>query len=398
MSLKQPEPILDGESAWCHNGDADDTANTAYDVRQYHLVSSPNDFNTKTMVEFIESDVFSIPGFQRSYVWDLKRASRLIESIIVGLPIPQIFLYEKKTNEFLVIDGQQRLLSLYYFAKGRFPKKNGRAWPTLDRNYDNKIKSMPLNNDDYFTDFKLDLPELILGKPNPLHGRGYDELNDKEKGAFDLRTIRNVIIQQLHPEGYDSMYEIFNRLNSGGVKLAPQEIRHCMYESGFYAMLYGANAKENWRRLIGRAEPDMRMKDVEILLRGFAMLIEGESYRPPMLKFLNQFSNSAKSYDGAKVKTLELLLGSFLDKNRDLPGDAFLISGRFSPTIFEAVFVASCAGRIDQADARTICPERLEMLKNNAEFRNATQSKTTDKANVKTRLSLAHSILVNEDG
>ena len=140
------------------------------------------------------------------------------------------------------------------------------------------------------------------------------------------------------------------------------------------------------------------MKDVEILLRGFAMLIEGESYRPPMLKFLNQFSNNAKSYDDAKVKTLERLLDSFLDKNKDLSGDAFLISGRFSPTIFEAVFVASCTGRIDQADARTICPERLEMLKNNTEFKEATQSKTTDKANVKTRLSLAHSILVNEDG
>lgn len=394
MSLEQPDSILEDGHSWY---DADDTIRDMYDIRQYQFVSSPNDFNTKTMIQFMESDVFSIPRFQRGYVWDLKRASLLVDSIIVGLPIPQIFLYEKAMNEFLVIDGQQRLLSLYYFVKGRFPKKNIRAWQTLPGNRNNKLKDMPLDDDDFFTDFKLDLPELLPGKLNLLHGYKYDELSDETKNAFDLRTIRNVIIQQIRPEGYDSIYEIFNRLNSGGANLTPQEIRHSMYESQFYAMLHYANTKKGWRHLIGRPEPDKRMRDIEILLRGFAMLIKGESYKPPMLKFLNQFSNDARSYDEFKVIMLEKLLDSFLDKNSDLPDDAFLISGRFSPTIFEAVFVASCTDRIDLAEARTIDPEKLKELKETAEFKNAAQSKTTGKANVNIRLKLARSKLVNED-
>ena len=78
-------------------GDADDSS---YPIDQYDLVSSPNDFNTKTLVDFIDSGVVIIPGFQRNYVWDVKRASKLIESIIVGLPIPQVFLYEQDRNRF----------------------------------------------------------------------------------------------------------------------------------------------------------------------------------------------------------------------------------------------------------------------------------------------------------
>jgi hypothetical protein len=101
----------------------DDINNDDYQVREYEVTASPNDFNLSTLVSFIESGAIKIPGFQRNYVWDLKRASKLIESIIIGLPIPQIFLYEEGRNSFLVIDGQQRLMSLYYFWKGRFPRK-----------------------------------------------------------------------------------------------------------------------------------------------------------------------------------------------------------------------------------------------------------------------------------
>lgn len=94
-----------------------------YPLHEYELTASPNDFNVITLFNFIESGTVKIPGFQRNYVWDLKRASKLIESMIIGLPVPQIFLYEESRNKFLVIDGQQRLMSIYYFIKQRFPKK-----------------------------------------------------------------------------------------------------------------------------------------------------------------------------------------------------------------------------------------------------------------------------------
>jgi hypothetical protein len=97
------------------------------EVVEYDITASPNDFNISTLFSFIESGAVIIPGFQRNYVWDIKRASKLIESLILGLPVPQIFLYEEGRNRFLVIDGQQRLMSIYYFIKQRFPRNNVRT-------------------------------------------------------------------------------------------------------------------------------------------------------------------------------------------------------------------------------------------------------------------------------
>jgi len=95
-------------------------------IDEYEIVASPNDFNISTIYNFIISGTVKIPGFQRNYVWDIKRASKLIESILMGLPIPQIFLYEQARNQFLVIDGQQRLMSIYYFIERRFPRPEKR--------------------------------------------------------------------------------------------------------------------------------------------------------------------------------------------------------------------------------------------------------------------------------
>src|SRR5690348_6413180 len=99
---------------------------TASQIEEYDLTSAPNDFNVSTIHSFIQSGAVKIPAFQRNYVWDIKRASRLIESLIIGLPVPQVFLYEEGRNNFLVVDGQQRLMTIYYFIKGRFPKANKR--------------------------------------------------------------------------------------------------------------------------------------------------------------------------------------------------------------------------------------------------------------------------------
>src|SRR5438034_7027552 len=79
----------------------DDDASEDGGISEYDLVASPNDFNVKTIFDFISQGVVKIPGFQRNYVWDIKRASMLIESLMMGLPIPQIFLYEEARNSFL---------------------------------------------------------------------------------------------------------------------------------------------------------------------------------------------------------------------------------------------------------------------------------------------------------
>src|SRR5262249_13985562 len=124
----------------------------------------------------------------------------------------------------------------------------------------------------------------------------------------------------------------------------PQEIRTSMYHSSFYDMLYKANSNLDWRRLVGNKEPDLHMKDVEILLRGFAMLIDGDNYSPSMVKFLNQFSRRAKGNSREQNDYISTLLEDFFDSCRELPDNAFLSkrNGRFNIALYECVFAAAC--------------------------------------------------------
>ncbi|QLE47506.1 DUF262 domain-containing protein [Nostoc sp. C057] len=372
----------------------------SYTINEYEITTSPNDFNTRTMYDFMESGAIKIPAFQRNYVWDIKRASKLIESIIIGLPIPQIFLYEESRNSFLVIDGQQRLMSIFYFIKQRFPKKDKRNFLRRVFEQNGKIPDNVLNDDEYFTSFNLQLPVNTPHQPNKLNKLNYSTLAEY-KFAFDLRTIRNVFIKQNFPENDDScIYEIFNRLNSGGVNLKPQEIRMSLYYSDFYTMLYKLNTLTEWRKIIGVNEPDLNMKDIETLLRGFAILMEWEAYQSSMVKFLNDFSRKCKKLSKEKINYLEILFNSFLLTCSNLPEKAFYLktTKKFNISMFEAVFFAQCSSAFKEQSLveRKINSEKLESLKNDAEFITAIQSQTTSKENVKKRLERAMSILCEQ--
>ena len=170
-----------------------------FDVNEYDLSVTPNDFNVSTLFNFIESEAIIIPGFQRHYVWDINKASKLIESLILGLPVPQLFLYEKRRNRFLVIDGQQRLMSIYYFIKQRFPRKDRRAALRLISGETSAIPDHILHDDRYFTNFRLQLSAKLPDQPNPLSKLSYETLGG-HKFQFDLRPIRNVVVKQNSPE------------------------------------------------------------------------------------------------------------------------------------------------------------------------------------------------------
>ncbi|WBL39963.1 DUF262 domain-containing protein [Bacillus velezensis] len=142
--------LRDQNEDWIEPEELDEQSESGESFEEFDITASPNDFNIKTLFDFIESGVVKIPGFQRNYVWDQNRASKLIESIIIGLPIPQIFLYERLRNKFLVIDGQQRLMSIYYFIKGRFPKKDVRSGLREIFEQTGKIPDDILSNNDYF--------------------------------------------------------------------------------------------------------------------------------------------------------------------------------------------------------------------------------------------------------
>jgi uncharacterized protein with ParB-like and HNH nuclease domain len=365
----------------------DDRDNDAID---YDLSATPNDFNVSTLFNYIESGIIIIPGFQRHYVWDVKRASKLIESLILGLPVPQLFLYEEARNKLLVIDGQQRLMSIYYFIKQRFPRIEARSKLREVFKDEGTIPDHVLHDDKYFTNFRLQLPAQLPGQTNPLKGLSYATLGDR-KLQLDLRPIRNVVVKQNSPKDDDSsIYEIFSRLNSGGVNLRPQEIRLSLYHSDFYDILTAMNADARWRKILGNREPDLHMKDVEVLLRIFAMLIDADNYSPSMVKFLNQFSRKCKTQNQEKNSYLQRLLDSFLDAASDLPRDAFLNKStrRFNIALIEAVFTAACYKAFDEKRPvrGRLDPKALQDLEMDEQFTGAASYATTQTTNVQTRL------------
>lgn len=386
-----------GEEEWIfqEEDDADTEIEGEYVFNEYDITSSPNDFNILTIYNFLESGVVKIPAFQRNFVWDMNRASKLIESLIIGLPIPQIFLYEESRNKFLVIDGQQRLMTIYYFMKQRFPRKDKRTELGYIFDKEGKIPDEVLESSEYFRPFKLNLADNPE-KPNKLNKLTYETLGEY-KTNFDLRTVRNIIIKQNHPANDDSsIYEIFYRLNSGGVNLRPQEIRSSLHHSKFDNLLKRINLDERWRRLLGQANPDLRLKDIEILLRGFAMLYEGEKYRAPMVNFLNKFASTSQKFKVEEINYLEQLFYSFLNSCEMLEPTAFFSkNGKFNISIYEAVFTATCKPYLKEKTLIDyyIDQKPVQDLKENPDFVKSTHSSTASTDYVKLRLNIAVEIL-----
>jgi len=378
------------QDEWADTGDEPEESSQ---IDEYDLAAAPNDFNVSTIVDFIASGAVKIPGFQRNYVWDIKRASRLIESLIIGLPVPQVFLYEEQKNSFLVIDGQQRLMTIYYFVRGRFPRKEKRVEIRTVFDAEGVLPDAFLANDEFFENFNLRLPEVAPGVPNRFHLKNYQTL-DEYKFSFNLRTIRNMIVKQVKPSGDDSsIYEMFNRLNTGGVLLTPQEIRSSLYHSKFYDELFMLNLEPQWRELLGQPQADLHMRDIEVLLRGIAVWRDESIYAPSMVKFLNQFSTRAKQFSDDDTKAIVVRVKSFLDATRDVPRKLFLTrQGKFSVPFFEAVFAAVCL-RLEEEPSWTLDPASVGELAVSDDFAKYSQEQTTDTSNVKGRLRVAREIL-----
>jgi Protein of unknown function DUF262 len=362
---------------------------------EYDITSSANDFNVLTITNYIETGSIILPPYQRNYTWDKKRASKLIESLVLGLPVPQVFLYEEARNRFAILDGQQRLMSIYFFRKKRFPRMTKRA--ELREVFADKgvFPDAILSDDVYFDSFNIQLPAMGGEERSPLHGLNYDTLGEYQ-ATFNLRPIRCVIIKQNEPkDDNSSVYEIFDRLNTGGVNLKPQQIRANLYFSKFYEMLYELNKNERWRRIFGQPNRDKDLRDVELLLRALAMLLYSHEYRPSMTRFLNRFSNYAKkNLQEADIAFLKDLFERFLISLDRVPPEAFRAAGRFSIGVFESVLFGRCAQLWADRDNTPIAPvARADVTALSAEVRRLLQEGTTKPEYVTERLAAARRLM-----
>jgi hypothetical protein len=254
-----------------------------------------------------------------------------------------------------------------------------------------------LADDKLFENFNLKLPKTQDGKDNRFNSLNYETL-EEHKQSFNLRPIRCITLKQNEPKDDDSsMYEIFDRLNTGGVNLMPQEIRANLYHSDFYRYLYEWNKLPAWRTLLSNAKEDPRMRDVELLLRSFALLIAGhEKYKPSMASFLNEFSRDAAKFNRDDIILYDKIFKQFFAVNPHLPEKALTRGSSLSIALFESIFSYACTPAIEAKDDSKIHildNSFIWKLAEDARFVEYLQQGTTKKDNIKNRIERARLVL-----
>ena len=227
---------------------------------QYEITSYGADIDTEGFVNRLRRKDVYIPPFQRDYVWSQKEASRFIESLLLGLPVPGVFLArEHDSKRLLVIDGQQRLKTLEFFFDGFFN-------PTPDAIHKRVFD--------------------LQGVQGQFRGKTYEKLEDNDRITLNDSIIHATIVKQESPQGdQSSIYHIFERLNTSGRKLSPQQIRVAIYHGFCINMLHSLNEHEPWRDIYGRRSKTL--KDEELILRFLSMFLFAKDYTRPMKDFLN---------------------------------------------------------------------------------------------------------------
>lgn len=244
----------------------------------YDIASYPSDFTLTGIAQMWDDEDIVIPDYQREFVWSISQASLLIDSFLCGLPVPPVFFYVDEKNKNLVIDGQQRILSVVFFFEGYFGKESTQG----------KRRVFRLSG---------------LNEASPYYNKRFEDLDEKAQRKLKQAVLRAVNIRQLSPVGEStSAYHIFERLNTGGTPLKPQEIRNCVFRGDFNKLLKKHNQNPNWRKILGKPLLDKHQKDVELLLRVFALVGAAETYEKPMKEFLNKAMTKHDSGDTKKVK------------------------------------------------------------------------------------------------
>jgi len=286
-------------------GVEDDAERGLPDHIRFNITFFGADYPVETIVQRMLRNDFFIPDFQRSYVWSQKQASRFIESLLYGLPVPGVFLYrEPDTGKHLIIDGQQRLKSLQYFHSGNFGERRFR------------------------------LLDITL----PWRGRTYDELSETERRLNDA-VIHATIFRQEEPKGDDqSIYYVFERINTGGTRLSGQEIRTCIYHGPFVGLLRGLNKDGTWRGVYGPIS--RRMKDQELILRFFSFYFRKDEYARPMAKFLNTSMDKWRWINEDDAQTFHSLFAGTIEAAHLLLGDRpFRPERALNAAVFDSVMV-----------------------------------------------------------
>ena len=349
MVRKQETEIVDNLD------DSDEVVPVKYEITSYGA-----DFPVDGLVKRLRNGNIFMPAFQRGFVWKHGQASRFIESLLLGLPVPGIFLSkEYDTQKLLVIDGQQRLKTLQYFYEGIFPD-SGKVF-------------------------------ALSGVQSQFDSLTYKRLKEEDRRRFDDYVLHATIIQQQNPpEDDSSIYHIFERLNTSGTPLSPQEVRACIYHGEFNDLLKNLNDNKAWRSIWGPV--DKRMRDQELILRFFALYFNGSNYNKPMKEFLDRHISKNRHLQLHSANQLTQVFTNAIELIHAYLGDKpFRPKRQLNAAVLDSVMVG-VAKRLEKGG---ICDrdgfrKQYQSLLENEDFSVITTAGGTGhEANVKKRIKMA---------
>lgn len=345
----------------------------------FNISSWGADLSFRELISMYEEDELVKPELQRKYVWDKVEASRFIESILLGLPVPSVF-FAQSGSQKLIVDGYQRIMTVYDYMRGIFST-------------DKKV-------------FRLSNSEKINAR---WRNKAFSELSTDDQRKIKSTTIHAIIFEQKKPENDGtSLYQVFERINTSGRTLTPQEIRNCVYQGSFNTMLFEINENKTWRELFGTEEADSRMRDLEYILRFFTMktgdILDTESKQISLKKALNDFMKTHKEDSPADIQRFKDEFDTTVQLVYDHIGkDAFRnytrgkFSKKFHPAIFDAIMVAVFLIHKQGIPLDDVSEEKHIALLENPGFKEATSKRTTDVENIRKRIFLVGEMLFGVD-
>ena len=363
----------------------DDIHVTAGDFER--LLIAPSDWTVSTIYELIGKQLHLDPAYQRRNVWQAKAKSEFIESLLLGIPIPQILLASKagQKNAFLVLDGKQRLTTIKEFIDGKY--LDGRP-------------------------FKLKGLRILTS----LEGMSWSDLQSNDDWTDRLRNepLRTTVLRGWENESV--LYEIFYRLNSGSVKLSPMELRMSLLPGDFLKFIISWTEEIGpLHRLLRKRQPDARMSDVELAIRYLAFRDQKTQYAGNLKQFLDDFcrtrntelSNNPQNKDlyqnllGEMNVAINLGLKEFGDSYFCRKYSDGIYENRFNRAVFDVLVGALSHQKLRQWATANTGQMKLMYEKaclDHPEFVKSVETTTKSLDATRTRFTVWYSILADSTG
>lgn len=339
--------MLDNEELDIEGNDVD------LDIARNEIFSFSASFSLAEYSKKLDNKVFYNPEFQRRYIWDEKRKSRFIESLLYDFPIPQIFLYkEPRAEKYMIIDGYQRISTINAFFHNNF---------------------------------------VLTSVNDNLLGKKFDDLSNNDQEMLRNKQLTATIVRQIQPKNESILYSLFDRLNTGGQNLNNMEVRRAISFGPLIKNLEKINEDPNWRLIWGKKEIHERFLDVELILRvlAFSQSWDRQSEKLIDYKNLKGFLNTycLRNRNEEQKEFFHLfpkITKSIIEQLGETP---FTLYQRPNYVLLDSVITALLIKGQICHDLK----KKFELLKNDDEFKTIYEAKqgTMSAKSINTRIKLA---------